>query len=161
MTVPSDDDVNRLRIALARISRLIDRRMTDDGGLSRSQLSVLGVVVRAKSIKMSELAEAEGLNPTMLSRIVGRLEADGLVQREPGEDDRRAVTVRSTAAGGRLHTRLRRRRTRLLTERLAELPPGQAAALVAALPALESLADALLPGDPASRGAAARAGAAR
>jgi DNA-binding MarR family transcriptional regulator len=139
-----EDDVNRLRISLGRISRLVDRQIAGDG-MTRTQLSVLGTMARTKSIGMSELAEIEGLNPTMLSRLVGKLEAAGLLQRTPGADDRRSVVVEITAAGARLHTKLRRQRTRLFADRLTALPPGQVKALVGAIPALESLADAMRP----------------
>jgi DNA-binding MarR family transcriptional regulator len=139
-----DDDVNRLRIALGRIARQVDRQVAGDG-MTRTQLSVLGTVARAKSLRMSELAEVEGLNPTMLSRIVGKLETTGLVERTQVEDDRRGVTVAITAAGARLHARLKRQRTKLFTERLAELPTDQVGALMSAVPALETFADAMRP----------------
>ena len=136
----ADEDVARLRIALGRIARVVDRTSAA-GGLTRTQLSVLGSVGRLKTVPVGELAEIEGLNPTMLSRIVGKLEADGLVRRLPAADDRRAVQVQITPAGRALHLKLRRLRTQLFAERLAELPTGQAAELLAALPALESLAE--------------------
>jgi DNA-binding MarR family transcriptional regulator len=148
-----EDDVNRLRIALARISRLVDRQTAGEG-MTRTQLSVLGTIARQRALGISELADLEGLNPTMLSRLVGKLEASGLVQRTPGADDRRSVIVEITSAGARLHTRLRRQRTRLLTERLADLPSTHVAALVDAIPALESLADAMRPTDTVQSGAA-------
>jgi DNA-binding MarR family transcriptional regulator len=140
----SDADVNRLRVALGRISRLVDRQVAGDG-LTRTQLAMLGTMAREKSLRIGELSEIEGLNATMTSRLVGKLEAAGLVTRTPDAEDRRSVIVTITAAGARLHTRLRQQRTRLFAERLAELPAGQAAELMAALPALESLAEALRP----------------
>lgn len=136
----ADEDVARLRIALARISRVVDRRSSEDG-LTRTQLSVLGTVVRLKSVGVSELAELEGLNPTMLSRIVGKLEVAGLIRRVPAADDRRAVQVEPTPAGRALQAKLRRLRTQLLVEQLTRLPDGQAAHLLHALPALEALAE--------------------
>ena len=141
-----DDDVNRLRIALGRISRFIDRQVSGEG-MTRSQLSVLGTIARSKSLGVGELAEAEGLNPTMCSRIVGKLEAAGLVRRASGAEDRREVRVEITAAGNRLHLKLRAQRTRLLTERLAHLPAAERRALLAAVPALELLADAMRPSE--------------
>jgi DNA-binding MarR family transcriptional regulator len=139
-----DDEVNRLRIALGRISRRIDRQISG-GGMTRSELSALGTVGRQKSIGVGQLAEEEGLNPTMCSRIVGRFEAAGLVRRAPGADDRRAVRVEITAAGSKLHTKLRAQRTRLLAASLADLPDRERGALLAAVPALELLADAMRP----------------
>ena len=44
-----DDDVARLRIALARIARQVDRQVSGDG-LTRTQLSVLGTVARLKAV---------------------------------------------------------------------------------------------------------------
>ena len=134
--------VNRLRIALARISRQVDRQVAGEG-MTRTQLAMLGTMARRRSLRIGELAEIEGLNATMVSRLVGKLEAADLITRTPDVTDRRSVVVEVTPAGARLHSRLRARRTRLFTEHLAELPPGHADALVIALPALESLADAL------------------
>lgn len=149
----SDSDVNRLRVALGRISRLVDRQVAGDG-LTRTQLAMLGTMAREKSLRIGELSEIEGLNATMTSRLVGKLEAAGLILRAADPEDRRSVIVTITAAGTRLHSRLRQQRTRLFAERLAELPAGQAEELINALPALESLADALRHVGPARVGAA-------
>ncbi|MEO6503568.1 MAG: MarR family transcriptional regulator [Jatrophihabitantaceae bacterium] len=136
------EDVDRLRIALARISRLVDRQVSGDG-LTRTQLSVLATVARLGPLGISELADIEGLNPTMLSRVLGKLEADRLVSRAAAETDRRAVRVQTTPAGRALHQRLRRQRSQLFAERLTGLPAEQASHLRAALPALETLAEQL------------------
>lgn len=149
-----DEDVNRLRISLGRISRLVDRQIAGDG-MTRTELAVLGTIARKKLLGMSDLAEIEGLNPTMLSRLMGKLESAGLVRRAPASDDRRSVVVEITSAGARLHTRLRRQRTRLLADRLTDLPADQAETLLGAIPALESLAAAMHP-SPSVRSGAGR-----
>jgi DNA-binding MarR family transcriptional regulator len=136
------EDVDRLRIALARIARLVDRQVSGDG-MTRTQLSVLGTIARLGPLGISELADIEGLNPTMLSRVLGKLEADGLVVRSAAEADRRAVRVSTTPAGRSLQQRLRRQRSQLLAARLTELSSQQAGQLLAALPALETLAEQL------------------
>lgn len=134
------EDISRLRVALARIARLVDRQVSGDG-MTRTQLSVLGTAARLGDPGISELAEIEGLNPTMLSRLVGKLEVAGLVRRCPDADDRRAVRVQVTEAGVALHERLREQRTELFADRLEGLSAEHAADLLAALPAIESLAD--------------------
>lgn len=139
----TEDEAARLRIALARINRSVDRTSADIG-YTRTQLSVLGTIVRLKTAGLGELAEAESLNPTMLSRVVGKLEAAGLIVRTPADDDRRAVVVRPTPAGRNLHLRLRKRRSDLIVQQLAALSTGQAEQLLQALPAIEALADQLL-----------------
>ncbi len=67
------DNVARLRIALARTARWLDRNSATDG-LSRTQLSVLGSTARRGPLGLGELAEIEGINPTMLSRVVSKLD---------------------------------------------------------------------------------------
>ncbi|WP_370654843.1 MarR family winged helix-turn-helix transcriptional regulator [Prescottella sp. R16] len=135
-----DDEVSRLRIALGRISRQVDRQ-TSGGELTKSQFSILTTAVRRGPIRASEMAEIETLNPTMLSRMIGKMETAGLLQRSPHPDDRRAVMVSATPAGIALHTELREKRTRLFAAYLAQLPETKTQDLLAALPALEALGD--------------------
>jgi DNA-binding MarR family transcriptional regulator len=143
MTRPfEDEDVARLRIALRRISRLVDRQI-DAGGLTPTQGSVLAAAARLGPIGVGELAEAEGLNPTMLSRIVGKLEADGWLSRVPNPSDGRAVSVQVSQAGHELQERMRDERTALFAQRLAGLPRSQVKQLLSALPAIEALAEQL------------------
>jgi len=148
MTQFSSDDVDRLRIALARISRQVDRQVSGDG-MTRTQLSVLATIARLGPIGISELADIEGLNPTMLSRVLGKLEAAGLVLRAATAEDRRAIRVQTTPAGRALNQRLRRQRSQLFAERLTGLSQRQAAQLLAAVPALETLAEQLNRAQPA------------
>ncbi|MDP9094185.1 MAG: MarR family transcriptional regulator [Actinomycetota bacterium] len=138
------ETIDRLRAALIRISRRVDRQVSG-GGLTSTQLSVLASVSAHGPIVLGELADVEGINPTMLSRVVGKLEDAGFVQREPDRDDRRVVRVAVTPAGVRLRKRLLADRSRLLAERLAGLGPEAIEALVAAMPSLEMLADELAP----------------
>lgn len=142
MTAFDDEELARLRIALARITRALDRRTRGDL-LTRTQFSALATIARRGPIRISEVAELEGVNPTMLSRILGKLEDAGLVLRSPDPADGRVAKVEATEAGAALHERLRAERTRLLAERLVALPDPHAGRLLAALPALESLAEHL------------------
>jgi DNA-binding MarR family transcriptional regulator len=110
-------------------------------GLTQTQLSALGVIARSGPIRISDLAEIESVNPTMLSRVVAHLDEAGLVRRRPDSEDRRAALVEVTAAGRRTHDRLRAERGRVLADALAALTPSQRSLIEAALPALEALAD--------------------
>jgi DNA-binding MarR family transcriptional regulator len=144
---PGDlETVARLHGALGRASRLL--RESASGGLTPTQLAVLGGLLRDGPRQLTELAAAERINPTLLSRVVGRLEDDGLVQRAASEQDRRAYLVTITDQGKQLTEGVRRDRCRALAEHVAELDPAEAAALFAAVPALESLASALSAGSP-------------
>lgn len=136
------DELARLRVVLARITRGLDRR-SRGSDLTRTQVSVLGTVVVRGPMGMGELAAIEGLNPTMLSRLAGKLEAAGLLVRDADPADGRAVRVAATEAGTAEHGRQREERARLLAEHVDGLPEGYADGLRAALPALDALASSL------------------
>jgi DNA-binding MarR family transcriptional regulator len=131
----------RLQLALGRSARLL--RETATGGLTPTQLAVLGALLRDGPRQLTELAALERINPTLLSRVVGRLEEDGLVRRAPQEQDRRAYVVSITDRGRSLAEGIRHDRCRALAERVSRLDRASADALYAALPALEALADEL------------------
>ena len=139
MTHIDADDVTRLRAAIGRLSRQLNASVADNG-YSPSQLSVLGTVARRGPIGIGELAELEGVNPTMLSRIVTKLSDTGLIERITDPDDGRAGVVQTTAAGRKLHARVQEQRSKAIAVRLQDMPESQAAQLLAALPALEALA---------------------
>ena len=108
-----------------------------------TELSILATISRGGSLRLTELAEIERVNPTMLSRIAGRLVEARLISREADADDRRAARVEATAAGIALHERIRAQRRASLAAHLDELPDDDVRALLAALPALEALAEGL------------------
>jgi DNA-binding MarR family transcriptional regulator len=139
MTHIDADDVSRLRAAIGRLSRQLNASVADIG-FSPSQLSVLGTVARRGPIGIGELADLEGINPTMLSRIVGKLSDADLIERIADPDDGRAVVVQTTAAGRKVHERVQDQRSKAIAARLEKMPDLQAAQLLAALPALEALA---------------------
>jgi len=94
-------------------------------------------------MRLSELAANEGLNPTMVSRIVSHLEAAELVTRSADGDDARVVHLTATEAGRTLCQEMRNERTDALLFALEQLPKERRNELIGALPALETLVDAL------------------
>ena len=135
-----EETLVRLRRAIMRVDRRL-RALSAEEGLTPARSSALATLVRGGPMRAGDLAAAETLNPTMLSRVLGHLEEAGLVRRAPDPADRRATLVEATTAGRRLMARLRARRVALLRARLDALPPDQVEALLAALPALEALGD--------------------
>lgn len=134
--------VARLRAVIGRLARELNDTSTG-ADLTPTQYSVLALVHVRGPIGLTELTELEGLNPTMLSRIVKVLDERGLISRLPDPNDLRAARVAATAAGARVHERIREQRTRVLTECLEQLPPQTADQLLAAVPAMEALAEAV------------------
>jgi len=134
-----DDQVIRLRSALSRIVRQLERQTNEDG-LTRTELNLLGTLTRRRHVSLVDLAGIEGINPTMLSRIVRKLDDIGYVRRVPDEHDRRVIHAEITPEGQGVWENNRKVRTDLLSGLLDGLPAEQAAAVMAALPGLEALA---------------------
>src|ERR1700728_1289210 len=120
-------DVTRLRVAIA--------------GLSPTQLAALSTVERSGPLRLGDLAAAEGIAPSTLTRLVAVLEELGYVQRYADPKDARASTLAITPEGHQTLERLRAEGTALLTQSLMMLTAEQRAALATAMPALEQLAE--------------------
>jgi DNA-binding MarR family transcriptional regulator len=130
-----------LRAVIGRLSRRL--RPTEAGaaaGLTPTRKAVLMTVWREGPLRLSELASVEGLNPTMLSRVISDLVDAGLLERVSDERDRRSAWVKSTPAGGRLGQRMRRERTDALNIALDALSDEERRTIERALDALEGLA---------------------
>jgi DNA-binding MarR family transcriptional regulator len=136
------DTVIRLRRVVLRLARQLNAASVGEG-LTPTQASVLGVVNGRGPVSLADLAEIEGLNPTMLSRVVGKLDSFGLIRRLRDPDDFRAARVEGTPQGRDAYERISAQRAAIISECVADLPADQADALVAALPALENLASGL------------------
>jgi DNA-binding MarR family transcriptional regulator len=133
-------DVTRLRVAIARLSRRLRRH--EVAGLTPSQLAALTTVERSGPLRLGDLAAAEGIAPSTLTRVVTVLEEAGLVARRPDPSDARASTIAITDLGHQTMDQLRDEGTAVLSQSLLLLSPEQRAALAAALPSLELLAEA-------------------
>jgi DNA-binding MarR family transcriptional regulator len=141
-------DVTRLRVAIARLSRRLRRH--ELAGLTPTQLAALSTVERQGPLRLGDLAAAEGIAPSTLTRLVAVLEELGYVQRCADPRDARASTLAITDLGHETLERLRAEGTALLTQSLLLLTEDQRAALAAAVPALELLAGPD-PADPRTR----------
>jgi DNA-binding MarR family transcriptional regulator len=134
--------VARLRGVISRLARQLNATSTGEG-LTPTQYSVLGLIRSRGPLGLAELTDLEGINPTMLSRIVRRLDDDGLIRKLPDPSDLRAVRVEVTPAGTDVHNRIRARRTSVLSDWLEQLPEETLDTLLAAVPAMEALAEAV------------------
>ena len=85
----------------ARATSSLERRLQHDHGLGVSEYEVLERLAAAsrEESRMQELAEAVHLSQSALSRVVARLEADGLVTRGMCPQDRRGIMACLTDTG--------------------------------------------------------------
>jgi DNA-binding MarR family transcriptional regulator len=146
-----DDRVNifkpeeavRLRQGVTRLARKLSSTASSEA-LSPTEASILAQITVRGPIGAAELMEIEYINRSMLSRLVTRLEKDGLVAKRQREDDLRAVDFEITEEGRRVSELVREHRTALIMEGLARLTPEQQEVLRAAVPVIEDLADAVV-----------------
>ncbi len=127
----------RLRLSATRLARRL--RQESGAGLTSSQLSALAVIDRHGPLTLGALAEHEGVAPPSITRVVARLEADGLVIRQADPDDRRVARMTTSAKGDALIAESRRRKTAWLTARIADLEPDLRRRLADALDVLDEL----------------------
>jgi DNA-binding MarR family transcriptional regulator len=142
---PTENDrklAEHLRGALGRLNRSL--RLTQaQKDLSSSNREVLMAIARAGSIRLSDLAKEEGLNPTMLSRILAKLEAAGMVARTSDPQDARVIHLSATPEGLALRETIRNERTDALLFALVRLSKEDKKALSGATPVLENIVVAL------------------
>jgi len=118
------------------------RRLSVPGELSSTAAFTLGRLVRDGSSRLTDLATLEHVSQPAMTQLVSRLEAQGLAERFSDPGDARVANVRVTPAGEALVERRRAARAARLTELYRTLSPAHQAALAAAMPALDALADA-------------------
>jgi MarR family transcriptional regulator for hemolysin len=94
---------------VARLLKTYADQRARQFGISRAQWAVLLRLDRSEGLKQSELAEILDLQPISLTRLLDRLAANGLIERRPDPNDRRANRLYLTPAA------------RPLLERLADL----------------------------------------
>ncbi|HEY2506761.1 MAG TPA: MarR family transcriptional regulator [Streptosporangiaceae bacterium] len=137
-----DDGAIRLRRVITTLARQLNSSSTG-AGLTPSQASVLALIVARGPLTLTELADLEGLNPTMLSRVISRLHAMGLIDRIPDPGDLRSASAAPTEAGREVDQQIKVQRAAAVSECVDQLPARHAKAITSALPALEELANTM------------------
>src|SRR5690554_6340765 len=100
---PADGSPDTLSERLGALFTTLGRAIADlehgDAGLSRLEFSVLVHLARSGGLRSTDLAEAEGLDPSTMSRRLAVMGEQDLVRREPDPDDRRAWRIHLTDTG--------------------------------------------------------------
>jgi DNA-binding MarR family transcriptional regulator len=139
-TISSAADVDlagRLRLAVTRTARRL--RQEAGTGLSPSLTAALATIERHGPLTPSGLAEIERVRRPTATRMVARLEEEGLVLRSTDPADGRVSLVTASAAGTTLLKRIRGRKNAYLARRLRELSPDEMHDLERAAVILERL----------------------
>ena len=90
-----------LRCRHSRVLTALERSLQSEHGISATEYDVLEHLACAEQDhrRMQELSDAVNLSQSALSRLVGRLESEGLVYRAICNEDRRGIFTCLTDAG--------------------------------------------------------------
>lgn len=145
------DTAAQLRLGIVRTARrLRQEAAAEASGLTPTSTAALATIERHGPLTPSELAALERVQRPTVTRTLGCLEREGLLERTPDPADGRSSLVAVNGAGRERLRRLRGRKNAFLAKRMRELPAGDVAALERAAEILEGMLES--EGAPARRG---------
>ena len=113
-TTPASDAWRSVITAFTRVNTVLAREMQAETTISLEWYAILLILAQSQeaSMRPSDLADQIGLSRSATTRLVDRLESDGLVERRSCASDRRGTFVMLTTQGeevfkeaGRVHLR--------------------------------------------------------
>ena len=133
------DLAGRLRLAIVRTARRL--RQEAGGELSPSLTAALSTIERHGPLTPGEVATRERIQRPTVTRVLARLEEQGLIERMPDVRDRRSSLVTASPAGRELLAELRTRTTAFLAYRIEKLSAEERETLERAADILERMLD--------------------
>ena len=130
-----------LRVALTRVHRQLRIRVGND--LTASQGSALARIEQAGALRLTALAELEGISAPTMNRVVDTLVQRGLVECVADPLDRRAHLLQLGAEGSDLLVEIRARNTETLLAAIGALSARERETIRETIPALEHLSELL------------------
>jgi DNA-binding MarR family transcriptional regulator len=129
-----------LRRAWYSLNQTFRRRIAHTG-ITPDQFTILRWLTEGdpKGLTQRELADLMASDPNTIAALLKRMEAGGLIERRPHEQDQRAHRVRLAMPGKRLYGHLRKIAVEVQSEALAAVPIRERAEF---LQHLEAVADA-------------------
>jgi DNA-binding MarR family transcriptional regulator len=133
---PGDLNVKLMRVA--RAHRTYAASLLSQVGLHPGQEALLMELWKEDRRTQANLAEALGVEPPTVTKMLQRMEAADLVSRRPDATDRRAIRVSLTPKGRRLRGRVEKLWAELEAQTVAGLSDRQLATLRSLLNSLEA-----------------------
>jgi MarR family transcriptional regulator for hemolysin len=118
---------------VARLLRTYADHAAGQFGMTRAKWAVLARLDRFEGLKQAELAEMLDLQPISLTRLLDGLAENGLIERRPDPEDRRAKRLFLTPGARPLLARLSELGEDLMETALAGLQPADVNGLLAHL----------------------------
>ncbi|MEA3019627.1 MAG: hypothetical protein QOI47_1151 [Actinomycetota bacterium] len=135
--IDATEIADRLSHAVTRLARML--RQQDEGELTPTMRAALGTIARDGPLTLGELAAIEQVAPPTVTKVVGKLEDAGLVERVGDVADRRVCRVSLSDTGRRRLESDRKRRRAWLTGQVQRLDAGGLDRLAAAVDVIERL----------------------
>jgi DNA-binding MarR family transcriptional regulator len=137
---PLTDLAARLRMGIVRTARrLRQEAAAEAGALTPTSTAALATIERHGPLTPSELARRERVKRPTITRTLGCLERERLIERMPDPDDGRSALVSVNAAGRERLRRLRTRKNAYLARRMRGLPADDLRTLERAAEVLEGM----------------------
>jgi DNA-binding MarR family transcriptional regulator len=131
------DLAGRLRLTIARTARRL--RQETGTELSPSLTAALSTIERHGPLTPGEVATRERIQRPTATRVLARLEEQGLIDRMPDVRDGRSSLLTASEAGRDLLAELRTRKTAFLASRIEGLDDEDRATLERAADILERM----------------------
>lgn len=120
--IPLSERAVHLRTALVRMARrLRQEAAAETTGLTPTSVAALATIERHGPITPSEIAAIERVKRPTITRTLGCLEQEGLIDRTPDPADRRSALVSVNGAGRERLRRVRGRKNAYLARRMRGL----------------------------------------
>jgi DNA-binding MarR family transcriptional regulator len=134
------DAAARLRLGVVRTARrLRQEAAAEASGLTPTSTAALATIERHGPLTPSELAKLERVQRPTVTRTLGCLDREGLIERTPDPADGRSSLVSVNSAGRERLRRLRRRKNAYLARRMRDMPVADIEALERAAEILEGM----------------------
>jgi DNA-binding MarR family transcriptional regulator len=131
------DLAGRLRLTIARTARRL--RQETGTELSPSLTAALSTIERHGPLTPGEVATRERIQRPTATRVLARLEEQGLIDHVPDVRDGRSSLLTASTAGRGLLAELRTRKTAFLASRIEDLDDEDRATLERAAEILERM----------------------
>jgi DNA-binding MarR family transcriptional regulator len=134
------DSAAKLRMAIVRTSRRLRQEASSEtAGLTPTSVAALATIDRHGPLTPSEVARIERVKRPTVTRTLGCLEREGLVERTPDPADGRSALVAVNSAGRERLRRLRGRKNAYLARRMRDLPAADVETLERAAEILDRM----------------------
>ncbi|HEU5062315.1 MAG TPA: MarR family transcriptional regulator [Solirubrobacterales bacterium] len=140
LDIPLSERAAHLRTAIVRTARrLRQEAAAETSGLTPTSVAALATIERHGPLTPSEIAQIERVKRPTITRTLGCLEREGLIDRAPDPADGRSALVSVNAAGRERLRRLRSRKNAYLARRMRDLSPEEVDTLERAAEILERM----------------------